>query len=59
MAMAIKVLPGDKISDVQPVADPDHAAWKRAKIERGLAQSADRSAMIPAEEVWRKLGLER
>ena len=57
--MASKVLPGDKISDASPVGGADHAAWKRAKIENGLTQSADRSQMIPAEEVWRKLGLER
>lgn len=32
-----------------------YAAWKRAKIERGLAQSRDRTAMIPAEIVLRQL----
>ncbi|MCP3734816.1 hypothetical protein M9979_08025 [Sphingomonas sp. RP10(2022)] len=39
--------------------EPGYAAWKRAKIERGLTQSRDRSAMIPVEQVWRDLKLER
>ena len=36
-------------------AEPGYAAWKRAKVERGLAQSRDRTAMIPIEQVWREL----
>ncbi len=39
--------------------EPGYAAWKRAKVERGLAESEDRDAMIPAAQVWRDLGLER
>ncbi len=39
--------------------EPGYAAWKREKVERALAESADREAMIPAAEVWRDLGLER
>ncbi|WP_203310239.1 hypothetical protein [Sphingomonas beigongshangi] len=31
--------------------DGGYAAWKRAKIERGLAQCRDRSAMIPADAI--------
>ncbi|WP_210359359.1 hypothetical protein [Sphingomonas beigongshangi] len=31
--------------------DKGYAAWKRAKIERGLAQRRDRSAMIPADAI--------
>ncbi|MHA0329492.1 hypothetical protein [Sphingomonas aquatilis] len=38
-----------------PANEQDHAAYKRAKIERGLEQSRDRSAMIPIEQVWRDL----
>ena len=38
--------------------EPGYAEWKRAKIERALAQSKDREAMIPAERIWRDLGLE-
>ena len=33
-------------------------AWKRAKIERGLEQSRDRSGMISVEQLWRDLKLE-
>lgn len=36
-----------------------HAAWKRAKVERGLAQAQDRDTMIPVEQVWRDLSLAR
>lgn len=39
--------------------EPGYAAWKRDKIERGLAESRDRSVMIPVEQVWRDLDLER
>ena len=38
--------------------EPGYAEWKRAKIERALAQSKDRAAMIPAERIWHDLGLE-
>ena len=31
-------------------ADPDHDAYVRAKVQRGLEQSRDRSAMIPIEQ---------
>ncbi len=34
---------------------PGYAAWKRAKIERGLEQARNRSAMIAVEQVWRNL----
>ncbi len=36
-----------------------YAEWKHAKIERGLEQAQDRSAMIPVEQVWRDLKLGR
>lgn len=35
--------------------EPGYAEWKRAKVERGLAQTRDREAMIPAERIWRDL----
>lgn len=57
--MAIKTLPAEKIADSGCVAEPGHAAWKRSKVERALDQATDRTLMIPADEVWRKLGLER
>ena len=36
-------------------ADPDHDAYVRAKVQRGLEQSRDRPAMVPIEQVWRDL----
>lgn len=63
---------GCKFNLMKPIVDPrlkteeinrsverDYDAWKRAKIERGLAQAQDRDAMIPVEQVLADLGLER
>jgi hypothetical protein len=46
---------------MKPATDPrektdapverSYAAWKRAKVERGLAQAKDRTAMIPVEQI--------
>ncbi len=36
-----------------------YEAWKRTKIERGLVESRDRASMIPIEQLWRDLPLER
>lgn len=48
----------DKL-DAEPVAtEAGYDAWKRAKIERGLEQSRDRSVMIRVEQVLRNLSLE-
>lgn len=57
---------------MKPIADPrlktdetdgpverGYDAWKRAKIERGLAQAQDRAAMIPVEQMLADLKLER
>jgi len=49
----------DKLVDEGGVPEAGYAAWKRAKIARGLAESRDRAAMIPVEQVWRDLKLER
>ena len=49
----------DGIADDGGVAEPGRAAWKRAKVERGLAQSRDRAAMIPIEQAWRVLSIGR
>ncbi len=58
-AMASVVNQRDKL-DAEPVTtEAGYEAWKRAKIERGLEQSRDRSAMIPVDQVWRDLKLER
>lgn len=39
--------------------DPGHDAFVRAKVRRGLEQSRDRASMIPIEQAWRDLKLER
>ena len=39
----------------EPVA-PGHAAWKQAKVKRGLEQASDRASLIPADKVWRDPG---
>ncbi len=56
--MASVVDQRDKL-DAEPVTtEAGYEAWKRAKIERGLEQSRDRSAMIPVDQVLRNLTLE-
>jgi hypothetical protein len=58
--MATKALPPEhKITDTGEPVERGHAKWKRDKIATGLQQTKDRDAMIPAERVWRELGLER
>jgi hypothetical protein len=52
------VIPAEKVAEQAGAAEPGYAAWERAKIERGVAQSRDRAAMIPVEQVWRDLKLE-
>lgn len=49
----------EKLTGCKGAATHSYAAWKRAKIERGLAESRDRDAMIPVEQIWRDLKLER
>lgn len=57
-AMASVVDQRDKVY-AEPVAtEAGYEAWKRAKIERGMAQSRDRPAMIPLDQVLRNLSLE-
>lgn len=55
--MATHANPDDALGET--AIEPGYAAWKRAKIERGLEQARDRSAMIPVEQIWRDLTLER
>ena len=43
----------------QPSTDPEYLAYKRAKVEKGLAEAEDRSKLTPAHKVWEALGLER
>lgn len=49
----------DKLAAEGGAVDTGYAAWKQAKIEKGLAQRTDRAAMIPVEQIWRDLKLER
>jgi len=49
----------DKLSVDGDATERGHDAWLRAKVERGLAESRDRSVMIPVDQVLRNLSLER
>jgi hypothetical protein len=49
----------EKVEETAGVLERGYAAWKRAKIERGLAQAQDRAAMIPVEQVLEDLKLAR
>jgi hypothetical protein len=49
----------DKLSDETGATERGYDAWKRAKVERGLAQAKNRAAMIPAEQVLDTLKLAR
>jgi hypothetical protein len=49
----------DKLNADGGSPDPGYAAWKQAKVEQGLAQTADRAGMIPVDQIWRELKLER
>jgi hypothetical protein len=46
------------ISDHEGLKASGYDDWKRRKIEQSLAESQDRSKLIPADKVWRKLGFE-
>ena len=39
--------------------DAEHDAFVRAKVLKALEQSRDRAAMIPLEQAWRDLIVER
>lgn len=51
--------PQDKLAEQGNALERGYAAWKRGKIERGLAQTKDRASMIPMEQILRDFGLER
>lgn len=59
MAMKTRTPPVDEATRTDAGTEPGHADWKRAKVQRAIAEAKDRDAMIPAEQVWRDLGLER
>ncbi len=48
-----------KTDETEGSVERGYAAWKRAKIERGLAEAQDRAAMIPVEQLLADLKLER
>jgi len=52
MASQVEAREKLEVGDDGPVGR-GYDGWKRAKVERGLAQARDRSAMIPADEVLR------
>lgn len=56
--MKATTIPAEKIEADGAAVEPGYRAWKREKIERAKAQAGDRASMIPAEQVWRDLGLE-
>lgn len=59
MNMKIAIIPHThNIADTDESVAPGHAAWKRVKVERGPEQANDRVSLIPADKVWRDLGLE-
>lgn len=49
----------DKLAEHGGATERGHEAWKRAKIERGLAQAQDRATLIPMNKILRDFGLER
>lgn len=51
--MATKANERNELLEGGPNVDPEHDAVVRAKVERGLAQSRDRSSLTPIEQVWR------
>lgn len=48
----------EKLHESDALPEPDYDRWKRAKVERGLTEWRDTDRLIPAEQVWRDLGLE-
>ena len=50
--------PAHQIAGTGEASERGHTAWKRSKIELGLKQAEDRASLIPADKVWRDLGLE-
>lgn len=57
--MKAKIDQREKLEADGGAPDAGHAAWMRIKVERGLAQAEDRDAMIPIEQIWRDLKLDR
>ena len=49
----------DKLEADGGVPEAGYPEWKRAKVERGLAESRLRESLIPIEQIWNDLKLER
>jgi hypothetical protein len=47
-----------KLEEAGP-AEQGYDQWKLAKIQKALAEADKREKLIPAEQVWRDLDLER
>ena len=57
--MTVKsIRPNFKIADTGEPVERGYKGWKANKIEKGISESKDHSKMIPADKVWRELGLE-
>jgi len=49
----------DEMTKPQPESDdPDYVAWVNAKIKAAEAEIAAGAPLIPAEEVWKELGID-
>lgn len=49
----------DKLEADGGAPEAGYPEWKRAKVEQGLAESRVREALIPIEQIWNDLKLER
>jgi len=49
----------DKLEAQQASTEPGYTEWKRVKVELGLAQSRVRDTLVPIEQIWNDLKLER
>ena len=49
----------DKLEADGAAPEAGYPEWKRAKIEQGLAESRLRESLIPIEQIWNDLKLER
>jgi hypothetical protein len=55
--MKAKAIPHlDKLVDDGSAADRGYSAWKKARVETAKAEATDRSTMVAAETVWKRLG---
>lgn len=57
-SMKAQLPPIDEATRTDLSREHGYTAWKRTKVERAVAEAKAREGMIPAEQVWRDLGLE-